>query len=120
MHQEHLSSTESHAVDLIALRAWHWRASTDPNRDHEMRCWHRDQCKWISLRLSAHRTDKTTPATIATIELLADAAAEDLHREVETLYAGDWEKNCQLAREAILAKLRRDPRLKQQAEPHEP
>lgn len=101
----HLSSTEAHTVDLALLRAWHWKASMDPNRDHEMRCWHRQQVKWISMRMSAHKAGRTTLEFVALVELLGNDAYEQVHKEMNTVCAGDWEKNCQLAREAIIAKL---------------
>lgn len=102
---EYLSSSEAHTVDLAALRAWHWRASMDPNRDHEMRAWHRDQCKWITMRMSAHSSSKKAIEFVALAELLTNDAYEQVHREMNLVCAGDWEKNCQLAREAIIAKL---------------
>lgn len=110
MHAETLSSTEAHSVDLIALRAWHWSASCDPTRDHEMRHWHRDQCKWITMRMTAHGKGRITTEALAVVELQTEAARKDLHKEMRQICAGDWDKNCQLAREAILARLRRDPR----------
>lgn len=110
MKVEHLSTSEAHTVDLVAMRRWHWRASMDPNRDHEMRCWHRMQAHWITLRISSVTAGKVTPEAQAVAELLTDDARSQIHMELETVCAGDWKKNCQLAREAILAKLRADPR----------
>lgn len=109
MHAESLSTTEAHSVDLIALRAWHWSCSCDPARDHEMRKWHRDQCKWISLRLTAHHTDRQTPGVIAVIELTTEANRQELHKEMREVLAGDWETKCRLAREAIIERLRSHP-----------
>jgi len=100
-----LSSSEAHTIDLVALRRFHWNASMDPSRDHEMRTWHRDQVRWITLRMSAHGGRHTTTEFLAVVELLATDAQEQIHKEMETICAGDWEKQCKLAREAISAKL---------------
>jgi hypothetical protein len=110
MSQEHLSSSEAHTVDLIALRAWHVKASRDPNRDHEMRDWHRGQVRYIEMRLSAHKPASTTPELIALVELATEASHAELHKEIQLVCAGDWEKNCQLAREAIKEKLKAHPK----------
>jgi len=109
MKAEILSTSEAHTVDLVSLRAWHWSASCDSTRDHEMRKWHRDQCRWITLRMGAHQKGRITSEAVAVIELSAEAARQELHHELTEIYAGDWEKHCQLAREAILAKLKSHP-----------
>lgn len=109
MTTEHLSSSEAHTVDLVAMRAWHWKASMDPKRDHEMRAWHRQQVHWINLRMSAHTDRKTTTEVMALVELMADEAHRHIHKEIGLVCAGDWEKNCQLAREAIIQKLKAHP-----------
>lgn len=107
MNPQTLSTSEAHTVDLIALRAWHWSASCDPSRDHEMRKWHRDQCKWISVRMGAHTAEKINPTVLAVAELSTEAARTLLHREIQAVCAGDWETNCRLAMEAIAEKLHR-------------
>lgn len=109
MNSEYLPSSERHSIDLIAMRAWHWRASFDPGRDHEMRSWHRKQWQHITMRLHAHKTEAVTPEIMAVAELLADNARDKLQREMTQICAGDWEKNCALAREAIKEKLQGHP-----------
>jgi hypothetical protein len=61
------------------------------------------------MRLTAHQTKRTTPEIIALVELLTDGAAAQVHAEITQVFAGDWEKNCQLAREAIMEKLKGHP-----------
>lgn len=101
-----LSTTESHVVDLIALRAWHWAASCDPTRDHEMRTWHRKQTKYITMRLSAQNRGRVSTEVLAVTELCTESARELVQKEMREVCAGDWEANCRLAREAIVKRLK--------------
>ena len=109
MTTEYLPSSEAHTIDLVAMRAWHWRASFELGRDHEMRRWHRHQVRFIEMRLSAHKSPKMTPDVIEVAEILAEQARDKIQREMTTICAGDWEKNCELARESIIEKLKQIP-----------
>lgn len=106
---ERLTSTEKTTVDLIALRAWHWKASMDPEREPEIRRWHRQQVKHISLRISRRGEALTDAEALPLVEMLTEANTEELYLNVAKAYAGDWTKLCELTREAILRKLERNP-----------
>jgi hypothetical protein len=102
---ERLTSTEKTTVDLIALRAFHWKASMDPDRDPAIRRWHRQQVKHISLRISRRGEVLTDDDALPLVEMLTEKHAEELYTNVAKAYAGDWEALCALTREAILQKL---------------
>ncbi len=61
------------------------------------------------MRMTAHGKGRITTEALAVIELETSVKREELHAEVRQLCAGDWEKNCQLAREAIIEKLKGQP-----------
>lgn len=104
-----LTSTEKTSIDLIALRAFHWKASMDPDREPVMRRWHRGQVKHISVRLSVRDGGRLTADTHALIEMMVDENAEATYHEVGKVFAGDWQKLCELSRSAILKKMRGHP-----------
>lgn len=106
---ETLSSTEKTNVDLIALRAWHWKASQDVERQPEIRRWHRNQVKYISVRLSKRTPGSLSADGKALVEMMTDRNAEETYRCVALAYAGDWQKLCDLTREAIIRKLEGSP-----------
>lgn len=104
-----LSGTEKTTVDLVALRAWHWKASMDPERQPEIRRWHRGQVKAISVRLShrGHREAEAGPNAL--IEMLTEKNVEETYHCVAKALAGDWQKLCELTREAILRRMESRP-----------
>jgi len=104
---ERLTSTEKTTVDLIAMRAWHWKASIDPERDPGIRRWHRSQVKHISLRISRRGIALTDSEALPLVEMSTEKATEELYHNVAKAYAGDWAKLCEMTREAILRKMER-------------
>lgn len=102
---DRLTSTEKTTVDLIALRAFHWKASMDCERDPAIRRWHRQQVKHISLRISRRGEALGSDGQLALVEMMTEQYAENAYIHVARANAGDWELLCQLTREAIVRKL---------------
>lgn len=95
------TSTQGHYIDLIALRAWHWKASMDTDRTKEMRVWHRDQTEHITRRMQAKGLGPSEPVKVALIELMASKHRAELFRHAGNLAPFTWEKFCKAALDEI-------------------
>jgi hypothetical protein len=92
-----LTTTEEIAVDLLAMRRWHWVASCDKNRDADQRAWHRGQVRAINERLKTRLPSKMSSSAIGLIEFAADDHREKFYAGVRALRPWTWEKFCELA-----------------------
>lgn len=77
----------------------------DPERDPAIRRWHRSQVKHISLRISRRGEILDDASALPLVEMLTEKNVEDTYVFVAKAYAGDWEKLCDLTREAILRRM---------------
>lgn len=77
----------------------------DCDREPEIRRWHRQQVKHISLRISRRGEVLSDADALPLVEMLTEKHTEELYTNVAKAYAGDWETLCTLTREAILRKL---------------
>ena len=98
---EQLSSTERTEIDLVAMRAWHFRASLDRERAPDMRKWHRSQMDWITQRLYGERHAQRTMLKVALIEVLADGFRTQLHERMRARRPWEWSELCAAAKKAI-------------------
>lgn len=98
---EKLTSTEKVIIDLVALRAWHFRASMDTGRDAKMRRWHRSQVEAISRKIPRRKPEAWSPFKLAMIEILADQYRKKLLHRSGALGPFNWKKFCAAAQASL-------------------
>lgn len=99
-----LPSTDGVKIDLVAMRNWHFHCGMDPDRQPEMRRWHRRQAQIIADKLNEMEGARMPLAKIIVIEFLAETYRKQLHMHAHFGGPWDWNEACRLAKDAIEAR----------------
>lgn len=91
---EDYPSTEGVKIDLIAMRNWHFKASIDPDRQPEMRRWHRRQWVAINIKYGLQPGPKIPVEKVAMVEMLTDSYRGQLHAKCQSDEPWDWKLKC--------------------------